>query len=426
MWRQNFTGTNSTYYSGIENFIALDAVGNVISASSVFSNESHEFTYVVKYDAGTGQKLWEKMLPSPSFAIEPLPNGDVRINQGNVWSSWSSVSGAVVSGDYYYYYNNLQPALPHRGGVPLVSSGVAYVELTSADGMVRRVAKYLNAAQPGAPTITSGFSANDIVSLSFLPPADDGGAPIIDYAMTCRDAATPSYSFTRTTLASPATSSLSFADPDYYWQSVTLQCSLRARNLFGYGDTSARKTFFAATTQFALIDAVSRKTHAASGNVDLVIARGIGAAGPVTVEPRIAGAGHLIVFQFNDRISGFNGLTATIGASPAVPATDVTIFDNERRVSLPAATVPDGSRVRISGNVANSLVTIAITESVGFLLGDADNSRVVDQTDVVASRARSGQRVSSGNFRFDINLSGVISASDILAIRGRKGRSLAN
>ena len=104
----------------------------------------------------------------------------------------------------------------------------------------------------------------------------------------------------------------------------------------------------------------------------------------------------------------------------------MTIFDNELRVSLPAATVPDGSRVRIGGNVANSLVTIAITESVGFLLGDADNSRVVDQTDVVASRARSGQRVSSGNFRFDINLSGVISASDVLAICGRKGRSLAN
>ncbi len=419
VWRRDFLGTDITFYTTFRNFIALDSAGNIIAATSLFSDESGQFTYVVKYAAVTGQKLWQTFLTSPAFAIEPLPSGNVRVNQGNVSQTLDAVSGVPIS-------NEAGAALPDRGGVPLASGGIAYVALTSVDGLVRRVAKYLNAAPPGAPTITGGFTSNDLVSLSFLSPSNNGGAPILDYKIVCVEASLNGVVVSRTVSGSPATSTISDENGYGYYPGFTLKCHLLPRNLFGYGTASDIKSFFTATAQFALIDVVSRKAHAASGNFDLPIARNIAISGPVTVEPRVAGSGHLVVFQFNDVIQGVSNLMMTIGSGPAAPATNISIYDNELRVSLPATSVPDGSRVRISGSVANSLVTIAIAESLGFLLGDAENSGTVDQTDVNALRARSGQRVSPGNFRFDINLSGAVTVADILAGRGRKGRALAN
>ena len=61
------------------------------------------------------------------------------------------------------------------------------------------------------------------------------------------------------------------------------------------------------------------------------------------------------------------------------------------------------------------------TASLGFLVGDVNNSRSVTATDILQVKGRSGQVTDATNFKFDLNASGSITASDILAVKGRSG-----
>ena len=418
VWRRDFSGMDTSYYTLIRNFIAIDVAGNVIVASSISSEETGEFTYVLKYDGATGQPAWQSMLNAPTFALDVLTSGNVRINNGNSTMTLLGSTGATSA------VFDFSQALPDRGGVPLVGGGLAYLALTSDDGTVRRVAKFLDAGLPGAPTITNTFASNEIISMAFLPPAGDGGSPILDYRLTCQEDSGSLAPVTRTTFASPATYYVDFDENPSYVNGVSLRCFIQARNLFGFGAASGVRTFFGTYSPLALFSVVSRKTHGTSGVFDLLITRNIAQSGPVTVEPRATGNGHFIVFQFTNRVDNVSNLLLTVGMSPAVPLSNFSIVDNELRVLLPAASVPDASRARISGSINSG--TVSFAESLGFLLGDADNTRIVDSIDVTAIRARSGQRASPENFRFDINASGIVSASDFLAVRARNSRVLGN
>ena len=68
--------------------------------------------------------------------------------------------------------------------------------------------------------------------------------------------------------------------------------------------------------------------------------------------------------------------------------------------------------------------TLSTSASLGFLLGDVNNSRTVSQIDISALQARAGQVTDLSNFRFDVNASGSINASDIAAAKARLGAVL--
>jgi uncharacterized protein (DUF1800 family) len=169
-----------------------------------------------------------------------------------------------------------------------------------------------------------------------------------------------------------------------------------------------------------LTGAQSRKAHGSAGTFALPLDRTAATGGAVTVEPRIIGNGHTIVFQFDAPISSAGAVSAVdvtgtpIGNASAVPA------GNNVEVTL--TNIADNRRVRI--DLAGVNTTTAASVSVGFLTGDVNGTLLVDAADVSAVKARSSQGVNASNFKFDIDASGSINATDIAAVKSRVGLSL--
>jgi hypothetical protein len=163
----------------------------------------------------------------------------------------------------------------------------------------------------------------------------------------------------------------------------------------------------------------SRKTHGSAGTFDLLItAQAI--TGPVTVEPRAIGAGHLVVFQFDRAIT-------SVGTVTCVDSNSVTCS---------AGAQANGSEVRvtITGLADNRRVTVSLTDvnvaganfssSLGFSTGDNDSSRNVTASDILRAKGRLSLGADGTNFLFDIDLTGVISQGDIDAVKANAGTEL--
>ena len=84
--------------------------------------------------------------------------------------------------------------------------------------------------------------------------------------------------------------------------------------------------------------------------------------------------------------------------------------------------LPDNQRVTMTLVGVNG--TDTYTVQMGFLVGDGNNTRSVNSSDISAVKALSGQTTTASNFRFDVNLSGAINASDISAVKARSGLTL--
>ena len=142
-------------------------------------------------------------------------------------------------------------------------------------------------------------------------------------------------------------------------------------------------------------------------------------SGNVTVEPRIIGGGHVIVFQFDGPISSTgtlavvdNTLTTIAGASAAASVNDVVVT---------LSVLPDNKRARISLTSVNGIIGMDFTASMGFLVGDVNNTQSVNSSDISSVKARSGLATSAANFKFDVNATGAINSSDISAVKARSG-----
>lgn len=170
-----------------------------------------------------------------------------------------------------------------------------------------------------------------------------------------------------------------------------------------------------------LLSVKSRKTHGAAGAFDIAIDATTAIGGNVTVEPRSIGTGHTIVFQFDGTITSAGIVTAVDLMGVTVSANVLASSGNHIFVSLPD--VADNRRVTISLAGING-VSSALT-SIGFLLGDINNTRAVDAADLAAVKAYSGQASDATNFRYDLKASGRINAADIATIKARQGVALA-
>ena len=82
--------------------------------------------------------------------------------------------------------------------------------------------------------------------------------------------------------------------------------------------------------------------------------------------------------------------------------------------------VPDNQRVTVTLINVNGTVNPP-PASIGFLVGDINNTRIVNASDIISVKARSGQPTTAANFKFDLNADGSINSSDISAVKGRAG-----
>lgn len=177
----------------------------------------------------------------------------------------------------------------------------------------------------------------------------------------------------------------------------------------------------------ALTGVKSRKIHGAVTTFDLPIDTAQALAANVTVEPRAVGSGHKVVFQFDTTITVPGTVTVTDAAGPFGSATAPTItgatntpVNNE--VSVTLSGIPDKKRVTITLTGVNGSGTAAV--SMGFLVGDVNNTRAVNATDISLVKERSGQSPAAGTFQFDLNETGLITAADISAAKKRSGLAL--
>ena len=171
-----------------------------------------------------------------------------------------------------------------------------------------------------------------------------------------------------------------------------------------------------------LTGAQSRKVHGTAGTYDLALDRVAVITGVITVESRIIGAGHTIVFQFDEAITAPGNVSAVDVANTSIGNVTAQASGNDVVVTL--GNVPDNRRVTIRLAGVNGALNTEV--SVGFLSGDINNTFSVNASDISAIKARSGQTVTvaANNFRFDINVSGGINSSDISAVKARSGVSL--
>jgi len=166
--------------------------------------------------------------------------------------------------------------------------------------------------------------------------------------------------------------------------------------------------------------AKSRKTHGSAGTFNLDIDSTQAISGLVTVEPRSSvGGGHLIVFQF----SGVVTTPGTVSVTPVGIAGAPIASNNE--VLIPLSNVPDNQRVTITlVNVNGSVNPPPI--SLGFLVGDVNNTRSVNAADISAVKANQDKTpLDNSNYKFDLDANGTITSSDILLVKARSGQVLA-
>ena len=84
-------------------------------------------------------------------------------------------------------------------------------------------------------------------------------------------------------------------------------------------------------------------------------------------------------------------------------------------------TCRDRDRKRVTVTVAGVNGGADFQVSLGYFVGDFNDSRAVNASDISAQRTRLAQAVNANNFRFDLNADGAIDSSDTSLVKGRSG-----
>jgi hypothetical protein len=413
---------------------------NSTSSPAVVSGLASGTTYsctvaaanVTGYGAASSVVSVTPGVPAISLSASSLGFGGVSIYGGtrtlpltvtNTGSGDLNISSIVLSGTTTGYTlpgTCPAPGLLMAGAQCIINAtftptiaGTANATLTISSNAPGNAPSIVNlsgtgAVEPDAPVLGSSVPGNNQVTVYFNPPASDGGLPITGYTATCNPGAVLA-----TSTSSPITVTGLQNDTGY-------SCAVRAVNAAGTSAPSANVNATpSASSILTLLGVQSRKTHAVAGTFDLAIDTTQAIGGAITVEPRAIGAGHLVVFQFNVPITSFTSLGVTDAGMAPIGSFSSASVGNDLQVTLTG--IPDNRRVQISLNNANGPGGPSVVAAIGFLVGDINNSRAVNATDISGVKARSGLSTNSSNFRFDLNSSGGINATDIAAVKARSG-----
>ena len=268
----------------------------------------------------------------------------------------------------------------------------------------------ITAQPPSAPTIITAVAGDAQASITFTPSINAGSGPILNYTATCNPGAHA---------ASGLTSPI---DVTGLANGTTYTCGVTVTTQYGSADSGTLLVTPILNAPPALVTVKSRKIHGTAGAQFLPIDINATINGAVTVEPRGGGsAGHTLVFIFNRAITDAGTVTAKDASGANVGNVTNVAAGNTVEVTLRNA--PDNKRVAVSLVGVNASTT-NFAASLGFLVGDVNNNRTVNASDISGVKAHLNQTVTEANFRFDLNASGSIDAADISAVKSRAGVAL--
>ncbi|MBV9009918.1 MAG: hypothetical protein JO354_12255 [Verrucomicrobia bacterium] len=171
------------------------------------------------------------------------------------------------------------------------------------------------------------------------------------------------------------------------------------------------------------VSVVSRKQHGTAGAFDVSLPL----TGKEGVECRVAG--HLpngatgdfqLVFTFSVPVtftgaavtSGTGTVSGTSGSGTNTVIVNLSGVTNDQRIVVSLLGVNDGT--------SQSSVGVPM----GVLLGDTTGDATVNSADVSQTKSRSGQAVSTANFRSDVTADGNINSADISLVKAKSGTAL--
>ena len=262
-------------------------------------------------------------------------------------------------------------------------------------------------APPSPPTITSAIAGDTQASITFTPSASQGSAPITKYTAICNPGA-----HSVDTQTSPI-------DVTGLTNGTEYACGVSATNQYGSTVSATLLVTPIANAPPALVAVKSRKQHGAAGMQFLPIDANALIAGAISIEPRGSGSvGHTIVFYFNGVIGSVGSVTAKDAGGTDVRTVSANRVANTVEVTL--LNIPDNKRITITlpGVNGNAAPFFA---SLGFLVGDVNNSSAVNASDISAVKAHATQATNETNFKYDLNASGTIDAADVSAVKARSG-----
>lgn len=274
-------------------------------------------------------------------------------------------------------------------------------------------ANFILVSAPSAPLSVSATPKPFGATVSFSPPASNGGGTITQYTASCAASGQPTRS------ASGAASPLAISG---LAGGVVYACNVVATNTGGTSVASAPASVTPTSLSFTG-GVTSMMNHTAVGSAALAVDASIPVSGVISIDPRASSGTRTLRFSFDAAISSVSGATATNAAGAAIGSISAVPSGNDILVTL--NNIPDGSRVKITLPVING-ANLNVTASVGFFVGDVTGSGMVTAADIAAIKARIAKPVTSinGNARFDLNRDGVISIDDVSIAKALAGRRL--
>ena len=177
-----------------------------------------------------------------------------------------------------------------------------------------------------------------------------------------------------------------------------------------------------ASVPFALIGVQSRKFHAGAGEFDVPIDTALLITGNVSVEPRAIKAAHRMVFQFNGPVT-LPGTASTVDVNNMSIGNVGGTIAQSSDVIVTLTNIPDASRVKVTLTNVNG-AGVGGQASIGFLVGDMNQTGRVNAADVSGVKAHAAQTANGSNFRFDANSDGNVDAKDVSIVKARAGWGL--
>jgi hypothetical protein len=176
--------------------------------------------------------------------------------------------------------------------------------------------------------------------------------------------------------------------------------------------------------------AVSRKTHGAAGDFDVVLPM----SGNAGIECRSGGTtgDHQLVLTFvapvtvngNPQAQVTTGI-GEIGSGGVANGGVVSIDSTGTIVTVPLTNVSNARRIAIRlFSVSDGSHTTDITIPMAVLLGDTTANGAVNSSDIGQTQSQSGQAVTPTNFREDVTVNGSINSSDIAFVQSKSGTAI--